>query len=60
MRCPVCGHHNGTRRFSLALLPDVAYEFAGELMGPAAYDYLRRRYDGEDPRLDALLLEDAA
>lgn len=48
-------HHNRSRVLSLVVLPDVAFEFAGLLMGPAAFDYLRRRYRGDDPRLEALL-----
>ncbi len=50
--------HNSTR-WSLALtaLPASAYAFASELLGPgAAYNYLRRRYAGDDPRLEALAL----
>jgi hypothetical protein len=39
----------------LALLPDAAYAFAADTFGAAAYDYLRRRYVGEDSRLDAIL-----
>jgi hypothetical protein len=49
-------HHLRTDVISLALLSDAAIEFAGELLGPAAYDYLRRRYGGDDPRVDALLI----
>ena len=49
-------HHNRGKPFALAVLPDSVYEFAVELMGAgAAYEYLRRRYAGEDGRLDALL-----
>lgn len=29
--------------------------FAFTLLGEAAYDYLRRRYEGEDPRLELAL-----
>lgn len=50
------GHHSGARRLPLHVLPDAVFEFAGELMGPAAFDYLERRYAGGDPRLDALLV----
>lgn len=48
-------HHGRSKPFELQRLPDSCFEFAGELMGPAAFDYLRRRYSGEDLRLDALL-----
>jgi hypothetical protein len=49
-------HHNRSRPFQLSRLPDSAFEFAAELLGPdAAFNYLRRRYVGDDLRLDALL-----
>jgi hypothetical protein len=49
-------HHDRHVVLPLAVLPDGAFEFAVELMGAgAAYEYLRRRYAGEDPRLAALL-----
>lgn len=50
-------HHgaNGPK-IQLTLLRDENYQFAASLMGSGrAYEYLRRRYDGDDPRLDALL-----
>lgn len=51
-------HHMGARRLRLSVLPDPVFEFAGELLGAgAAYEYLRRRYAGDDSRLDALLAE---
>lgn len=53
-------HHNMTEPFPLSLLPDAFYAFAAELMGPAAYLYLTRRYEGSDGRLEALYEEDAA
>jgi hypothetical protein len=53
--CHMSHHRRGTRVVPLEVLRDCNFEFAGELLGPAAYDYLRRRYVGEDPRLDALL-----
>lgn len=53
-------HHNRSRVLPLAALPDAAFEFASELMGEAAYVYLRRRYAGDDPRLEALLSETLA
>lgn len=50
------GHHSGAKRLRLHMLPDSVYEFAEELMGAgAAYEYLRRRYDGSDMRLEFLL-----
>lgn len=49
-------HHQRRRPFTLWVLPDSAFEFAAELLGPdAAYEYLRRRYAGADQRLVALL-----
>jgi hypothetical protein len=49
-------HTAGAARFPLALLPDSAFVFAVELLGPGrAYNLLRREYAGEDARLDALL-----
>lgn len=50
------GHHDGSDyKMSMALLPDEAVEFAFEALGAYAYDYLRRRYAGEDPRLESHL-----
>lgn len=49
-------HHNASKRLPLRVLPDSVFEFARELLGAgAAFEYLRRRYAGNDPRLDALL-----
>lgn len=55
--CGPChaGHHLASDRVSLASLRDENYAFAFALLGPAAYDYLRRRYAGDDPRLGAAL-----
>lgn len=52
-------HHNGgDKRVPLSALRDENYEFAVELLGTGrAYEYLRRLYRGEDPRLNALLQE---
>lgn len=60
--CDSChmAHHQRGRVLPLSALRDENFTFAFELMGPAAYDYLRRYYDGEDERLDALLMERAA
>ena len=48
-------HHGRSRPLELLVLPDSVFAFARELMGAAGFDYLRRRYAGEDPRLEALL-----
>lgn len=62
-RLGLCGfhhrsHHGRSATIPLALLPDSAYEFAAELLGAgAAYEYLARRYRGDDSRLVALLSE---
>jgi hypothetical protein len=49
-------HHNASKRLPLSVLPDSVFRFALELMGAgAAFEYLRRRYSGGDPRLDELL-----
>lgn len=54
-------HHSAHCRFCLGLLPDSVFEFAAEVLGTGpAYEYLRRRYSGEDRRLRALLEESAA
>lgn len=55
--CQSChaAHHHRNRPVLLRALRDENYEFAFELMGPAAYEYLRRRYGGSDPRLEAWL-----
>lgn len=55
--CAAChqSHHKRGRVLPLVALRDENYEYAFELLGPAAYDYLRRYYAGDDPRLDALL-----
>lgn len=56
---PLCvdchANHHGIHSLSLRLLTDANYEFAREVKGAAAYDYLRKRYGGDDPRLEALL-----
>lgn len=50
-------HHSRKRILPLGLLPDAALEFAAETFGgPAAYVYLRRRYEGDDPRLEDFLV----
>jgi hypothetical protein len=53
-------HHSRQAPYELRLLPDSAFEFALEVLGPGpAYEYLRRRYAGEDGRLEALLSKEA-
>lgn len=54
--CHATHHHTGP--LALVVLRPENYAYAAELMGPAAYDYLRRRYASEDMRLDRLLEED--
>lgn len=50
------GHHSRVSPFLLGVLPDSAFAFGVEVLGAGpAYEYLRRRYAGEDSRLDALL-----
>lgn len=55
--CFTChgNHHGRSKPLDLGMLPDSVFEFAGQLLGPAGFDYLRRRYVGEDARLEALL-----
>lgn len=48
-------HHARRRPLPLHVLSESVFEFAGEVLGPAAYGYLSRRYSGGDPRHDALL-----
>lgn len=58
---PVClachgAHHSRQAPLPVWVLPDSVFEFARELMGgPAAFEYLSRRYRGSDSRLEALL-----
>lgn len=47
------GGQHTIKRVMLTALTDDNYEFAFEVLGTFAYDYLRRRYSGDDPRLDA-------
>jgi hypothetical protein len=44
-------HHARSKPIPLAYLPDAALEFAFDLLGPAAVDYLGRHYSGDDARL---------
>lgn len=50
-------HHAASQRYRLDMLPDSVFEFAAEVLRERAHGYLRRRYAGEDARLDALELE---
>jgi hypothetical protein len=55
-QCHVSHHGGGRAVMPLTALRSANFEFARELLGPgAAYEYLRRRYAGDDPRLTALL-----
>lgn len=62
--CAWChsGHHGGRRArvLPLSVLPDSVFEFAAEVLGERAHGWLRRRYVGEDARLDALREIEAA
>lgn len=53
--CHGAHHGGGPGRLPLTALPDAVFEFAAEIVGPSAFDYFRRRYRGDDPRLAALL-----
>lgn len=55
--CTSChmSHHRRGAVIPVALLPDDALAYAAETLGVAAYDYLRRYYAGDDPRLEGLL-----
>lgn len=58
--CAEChaSHHLRVHVIPLVALPASALEFAVELLGgPAAYEYLRRRYSGRDERLERVLHE---
>ena len=49
-------HHNRCPALPATVLRSENIAFAVELLGaPAAYEYLRRRYTGDDPRLEALI-----
>lgn len=57
--CDDChnGHHNRSRPVRATALTQANIDYAFDLLGQAAYDYLRRRYAGDDPRLDWALLK---
>lgn len=51
--CLQCHHnHHGIHSLPLTALTDANYEFAFEVLGERAVDYLRAKYDGDDPRLE--------
>ena len=51
--CPEChANHHGLYPIKLTSLRDANYEFAFEKLGARAFDYLRQKYDGDDPRLE--------
>lgn len=51
-------HHSRLRPYRMVMLPNEVFDFARDLMGgPAAYEYLARRYDGSDIRLQRLLVD---
>lgn len=61
--CDCChlAHHRRGRLIPTSVLPDAALDFAFELLGPAAFDYLTRRYGPPDDRLlDRLALAEGA
>ena len=55
--CTSChGHHQRGRVIPLTSLSAGALEFAVDLLGAGpAFEYLRRRYAGDDPRLESHL-----
>jgi hypothetical protein len=51
-------HHQHACKLPITCLPDSVFEFAREVLGAGpAYERLIRDYQGEDPRLDALLAD---
>jgi hypothetical protein len=48
-------HHAPASKLTLSILRDENISYAFGVLGPRAYDYLRRRYTGQDRRLDAAL-----
>lgn len=50
-------HYPGVacRPLPICLLPDHCVDYAFRILGAYAYDYLRRYYAGDDPRLDSRL-----
>lgn len=62
--CVICHwrhHYEPGFQLALSVLREENIRFAFGLLGPGAYDYLRRRYRGQDPRIErALALTQAA
>lgn len=54
---PTCHgqHTNAAERVPLSALTDENIEFAFDVLGAFAYDYLKRRYAGEDWRVEVRL-----
>ncbi|MDQ1584508.1 MAG: hypothetical protein QOF36_2562 [Microbacteriaceae bacterium] len=48
-------YKGGADRVPLAKLTTENIDYAFEVLGPFAYDYLKRRYSGEDPRVERRL-----
>lgn len=45
-------HHKQIKKLPISCLHNRNFDFAYELMGLSASDYLRRRYAGDDPRIE--------
>lgn len=62
-RVPICKrcherHHQRVDPLPAWVLPDEVFEFTLEVLGAGpGFEYLRRRYGGDDPRLESLRLE---
>lgn len=55
--CIQCHANNhGLHHIKLTDLTAANYEFAFEVLGARAADYLRAKYDGDDPRLEAWIV----
>jgi hypothetical protein len=48
-------HHAPASKLALSILRDENISYAFRVLGPRGYDYLRRRYTGQDRRLEAEL-----
>lgn len=48
-------HHAPASKLALSILRDENINYAFGVLGPRGYDYLRRRYTGQDRRLEAAL-----
>lgn len=44
-------HHARSRPIQASVLNVVQIDYIFEVLGPNGYDYIRKRYPGEDPRL---------